>query len=167
MRPTSTATPTATELPTATSTPEATSTTAPRWLLAPVLQSPESGTRFAGWNAEVILRWAEVGWLAPDEYYVVRVPYDDVGGVAEFWRKETSLRVPANFSLAEVGFADRHYNWTVQVMHCTGNCDRALDDDVTKRGAAAGGVSAQGLFYWDPDTGGEKPAATPTWTPKS
>jgi hypothetical protein len=81
----------------------------------------------------------------------VRIPYDGAGSVAEFWREETYLSVPAHFSLSEVGFEDRHYDWTVQVMRCTRNCVRLLEDDAKKQGVAVGGESAVGLFYWQPD----------------
>jgi hypothetical protein len=103
-----------------------------------------------------------VGSLAADEYYVVRIPYDNAGGIAEFWRKGTSFKVPPNFSGRNVGFPDRHYNWTVQTMRCTNNCTNATDDNVRKTGQATGAESAMGLFYWHPDTGGNRPVATPT-----
>ena len=111
----------------------------------------------------MILRWEDVGPLRADEYYVVRIPYDDAGGVAEFWRKETTFQVPSNYSLAEVGFDDRHFHWTVQVLRCTTNCDEALDDNTRKESVAVGSQSAVGLFYWHPDVGGggDKPTATP------
>jgi hypothetical protein len=121
-----------------------------------------------GWNAEVILQWSSAGQLYADEYYVVRIPYDDSGGVAEFWRKETSMQAPPHFSRVDVGFADRHYNWTVQVMHCTKECDKATDDNARKEGYAVGNPSATGTFYWHPDTGGSAkstpsgPRPTPT-----
>jgi serine/threonine protein kinase len=171
---TSTPTPTATPQPTATHTPTATPTatappTAPPTAMptstpvptvasrpAPTLLAPPNGASFAGWNADVTLQWQGVANLGGDEYYVVRIPYDSAGGVAEFWRKDTSFRVPPNFSLANVGFPDRHYNWTVQVMRCTANCDKVLDDNVRKQGSVAGGVSAPGTFYWHPDIGGDQ-----------
>jgi hypothetical protein len=104
-----------------------------------------------------VLRWQGARSLGPDEYYVIRIPYDSAGGVAEFWRRDTSFEVPPNFSSADVGFADRHYNWSVQVMRCTENCDRALDDNQRKQGIQVGSKSAEGLFYWHPDIGSEKP----------
>jgi serine/threonine protein kinase len=161
---TATASPTGTPTHTATPTPRATSTPTPRWLPAPELLAPPFGAHFVGWNAEVYLRWSEVEGLREDESYVVRIPYDEAGSVAEFWRQETSLRLPPNFSRREVGFPDRHYNWTVQAMRCTENCDRALADDVRKQGAVVGGKSVVGLFYWQPDISGIAP--TPTNTPK-
>ena len=100
-----------------------------------------------GWNAQVILQWSSVGALYDNEYYVVRIPYDPAGSLAEFWRKETSFRVPSNFSLSSVGYSDRHYNWSVQVMRCTENCDKVLDDNVRKGGYTTGSQSADGLFY--------------------
>ncbi len=94
----------------------------------------------------------------------MRIPYDDAGGVAEFWRKETSFQVPSHFSGRGVGFPDRHYNWTVQAMRCTGNCANVLDDNARKGGRATSARSVEGLFYWHPDIGGggNGPDATPT-----
>jgi hypothetical protein len=118
---------------------------------------------FVGWNAEVILRWAPVEGLEPGEYYVVSVPYDDVGGVTDFWRRSTQVQLPAHFSLKDVGFSDRHYTWSVQVRRCTENCERVFDDDARKGGEAVGEASAEGHFYWQPDIQGKEP--TPTFTP--
>jgi hypothetical protein len=109
----------------------------------------------------VILQWSSVGQLAMDEYYVIRIPYDAAGGVAEFWRKETSFQVPRHFSRKDVGFTDRHYNWSVQVMNCTPDCDKVQDDNVRKQGMAVGMKSVDGLFYWHPDIGGSDPPGTP------
>jgi hypothetical protein len=122
-----------------------------RWLPAPTLLAPADGERFVGWHAKVILRWSPVAGQDPDEYYVVRIPFNERGDVAEFWRQETSLRAPSNFSLPDVGPADRGYTWTVQVQRCVENCERVLDDAAQKRGTAVGDVSAPGLFYWDTD----------------
>ena len=120
-----------------------------------------------GWNADVTLRWAAVPGLELGEYYVVRIPYDAIGGVAEFWRQETTLRLPPNFSRPEVGFLDRHYDWTVQVMLCHVNCYKVWDDQVAKEGVAVGDESEAGRFYWQSDLSsrpGSGPAATPTRT---
>jgi serine/threonine protein kinase len=153
---TATATATATHTPTITPTPTRTPTITPtpRWLPAPELLAPPDGASFIGWEAKVVLEWSEVEGLREDEYYVVRIPYDVAGNVAEFWRKGTTLRLPPHFSLAENGFADRHYNWTVQVRRCLENCDKVFDENVRKRGEAVGGASAQGLFYWHSDISG-------------
>jgi hypothetical protein len=135
-----------------------------RRLAAPELLSPSDGASFVGWNAEVVLQWSQVAGLGQNEYYVVRIPYDDVDGVAEFWRKETAFRVPQHFSQSNVGFSDRHYNWTVQVMRCTEYCDKVLDDNTRKQGVAAGDRSREGIFFWQPDTGGgasKEPTNTP------
>jgi hypothetical protein len=149
--PTATISPTRTPTYTPTKRPAATATPTARWLPAPTLLSPPDGTSFIGWNASVVLRWSAVEGLQAGEYYVVRIPYDGAGSVAEFWREETYLSVPAHFSLSEVGFEDRHYDWTVQVMRCMRNCVRLLEDDAKKQGVAVGGESAAGLFYWQPD----------------
>jgi hypothetical protein len=88
--------------------------------------------------------------LRDDEFYVITIPYNQAEA-AEFWRKETSMRVPSHFSSRDVGFPDRHYNWYVQVKRCTGNCFLALDDNAKKTGVAVGARSAEGLFYWSSD----------------
>ena len=110
-----------------TKTPTATATRTPTPTLTPVfairLLEPSDGAQFIGWNAEIVLRWSSTGLLSHDDYHVIRIPYDDAGGIAEFWRKETQFQVPPHFSLKEVGFPDRHYNWSVQVMRCVEKCD--------------------------------------------
>jgi serine/threonine protein kinase len=161
--PTATATASPTPTPTATATPTRRPTATPtvRWLPAPVLLAPADGTSFVGWNADVTLRWATVEGLSPGEYYVVRIPYDAVGGVAEFWRQETLLRLPPNFSLPQVGFADRHYDWTVQVMLCLENCYKVWDDQVAKKGEPVGDKSGPGQFYWQSDISGAPPTDAP------
>lgn len=162
---TATATNTPTETPTSTVTPRPSPTI--RWLPAPRLIAPADGTVFQGWNAVVNLRWQSAGSLRPEEYYVVRIPYNSAGDSAEFWRKDTSFQAPSNFSRAEIGFVDRHYSWSVQVVRCTAQCDRVSDDNVRKEGVAVGDESDPGLFYWYPDLGGgTTPAtATPTLAP--
>lgn len=112
----------------------------------------------------VILEWEEVKGIREDEYYVVLIPYNEAGEVAEFWRKEPRMRVPSHFSTVPVGFPDRHYNWTVQVKRCLENCFLFLDDNVKKRGIQVGSVSAPGLFYWHVDVG-IPPTSTPTKKP--
>ena len=119
----------------------------------------------------MVLQWSGVQRMAQDEYYVIRIPYENAGGVAELWRSETSFGVPQNYSLKEVGFPDRHYNRSVQVMRCTEHCDKIVDDSVRKGGVAVGNKSEERIFFWHPDVGGGQssdgtPAApTPTSPP--
>jgi hypothetical protein len=127
--------------------------------------APAEGTSFVGWHADVTLRWAPVEGLELGEYYVVRIPYDNVGGVAEFWREETSVRLPANLSQRDVGFPDRHYDWTVQVMHCLTNCYKVWDDQVSKEGEPVGDKSQPVRFYWQSDIHGGGPTTPPTRRP--
>jgi hypothetical protein len=147
-----------------TPTPRPTATPTRRWLAAPTLLAPADNANFVGWNAKVTLQWSAVPGLQDGEYYVVRVPYDSVGGVAEFWRQETSLQLPPNLSRREVGFPDRHYDWTVQVMRCVSNCYKVWDDQAVKRGEPVGDKSAPGRFYWQSDISGSVPLG-PTPTP--
>jgi serine/threonine protein kinase len=159
--PSPTQTATATRVPTDTSTRVPTDTPTPtrRWLSAPRLIAPASGSSYAGWNAQVVLQWSSVAGIGPNEYYVVHIPYDDLGGVAEYWRKDTSFQLPSHFSLAAVGFPDRHYNWSVQIMRCASECSKvdSIDPDPWRlgvRGVAVGSKSEDWTFYWHPDTGG-------------
>jgi hypothetical protein len=160
--PTSTPSPQATETATATATATRRPPTATPTRPAPALLAPDQGERFVGYSAQVILMWSEVPGLREGEYYVVSIPYNEAGEVAEFWRDTTSMRVPSHFSGADVGFPDRHYNWYVQVKRCTSNCLRVLDDNVRKTGEAVGPRSEEGLFFWGSDI---IPGPTPTKTP--
>jgi tRNA A-37 threonylcarbamoyl transferase component Bud32 len=164
-----TATPSPTAAPSATPTATATATRArptstPTPLPGPALLAPPNGTSFVGYGAQVDLVWSAVSELGDDEFYVVSIPYNEKGDVAEFWRKDTSLRVPSHFSSSNVGFSDRHYNWSVQVKRCTGNCFQVLDDNAKKTGVAVGAPSAEGLFYWSSDIS-TVPTPTPTKKP--
>jgi hypothetical protein len=160
---TSTPAPTATPTPTPWPTRTRTATPTPRWLSAPGLLVPADGAQYTGWDARVVLSWTAVPGMAPDEYYVVRIPYDASGGVAEFWRQETRLQVPSNFSLPATGFPDRHYDWSVQVKRCTSRCAQVLDDAVRKGSEAVGEESETRRFYWHPDI---VPVPMPTPTKK-
>jgi serine/threonine-protein kinase len=160
--PTATVTQTATPTATSTATPRPTPTATQRWLPAPQLTAPVDGEIYVGWNANVTLRWAPVEGIGAGEYYVVSIPYDDVGGVAEFWRREPMLQLPRHLSRTDVGFEDRHYLWSVQVKRCTENCERVFDDNALKQGVAVGSQSAEGLFYWQSDIDNRSPTHTPT-----
>jgi hypothetical protein len=126
-----------------------------------MLLLPPYGTIYKGWNATVELVWSETLVLDDDEYYVVSIPYNEAGEVAEFWRKSPKFLVPQNFSDRQTGFEDRHYNWYVQVKRCTQNCAQVQDDNVKKVGVPIGPRSLEGLFYWWPDDGGPPPTKTP------
>jgi hypothetical protein len=119
----------------------------------PRIVGPANDAKYQGYNARVLLEWSEVRGLGPNDYYVVRVPYDDYGGIAEFWTKELCYRLPGHLSESTVGFRDRRYTWTVQVMRCTGNCDEVYNPNVTKQGSALGAASREGTFTWEPDFG--------------
>lgn len=167
LTPTTTPTPTPTATATRTATPTVTPTPTPLLLPAPTLLQPPDGASFTGWNERVVLTWSVAGDLGSDQYYVVRIPYNEAGDVAEFWRTETTLRLPSNLSLSSIGFSDRHYDWSVQVMRCTANCILALDDRARKEGRAMSSASSPRRFYWHPDIGGApRPTATkrpPIW----
>ena len=120
---------------------------------SPRILAPPDDAKYKGYNDKVILEWSEVGTLGPNDYYVVRVPYDRYGGVAEFWTKELWHELPGHLSESKVGFTDRRYAWTVQVMQCTENCDEVYNPNIPKQGVALGPMSREGTFVWEPDFG--------------
>jgi hypothetical protein len=102
-----------------------------------------------------------------DEYYVIRIPYGSednqaqIAGIGEFWRTNTSFQIPVHYLHTGGGFPDRQYNWSVQVKRCIANCDKVLDDNVTKQGIELGPQSEKWVLYWYPDIGGGTPIPTP------
>lgn len=134
-----TATPTATPLPTETITP----TPTPPYP-APHLLSPRDGSVFSGADAVILLNWASVGLLGPDEWYAVRMRRE--GPVTEQvplgWTKSTSWRVPADLYVA--GLAEpQAFFWQVVVMVKTGE-----DGEGRWTGAEIGPRSEMRTFGW-------------------
>lgn len=77
--------------------PTPTPTPGPPWP-APKLLSPPEGAQFSG-EEPVLLRWAAVGLLEKDQWYVLRVWLPDQPGsrFPRAWTKGTSFRLPADW----------------------------------------------------------------------
>lgn len=111
---------TATPTPTFTPTPTLTPTPSPPWP-APILLAPADGAAFEGAKTVILLDWASVGILKPDEWYVIRMRRS--GRVAEqlppVWTKATSWRVPPELYVEGLQNPQRFY-WQVWIMRQTG-----------------------------------------------
>jgi len=114
-------------LPTATATATAQRVVAPATSVmldqgwpAPLLLGPAEGALFEG-EVPILLRWASVGVLAEDEWYVVRVwpVADDVGSAISAWTKATSWRVPAE-ARPPATASDHRLRWQVVVVRSKG-----------------------------------------------
>ena len=153
--PTSTPTPTTTPTPTSTPTPTPQPTSQPTSqptpaptsvhpYHAPALLAPADGQLFREMDAVIVLNWASVGILAEDEWYVLRLRYEDKG-IAQppgVWTKTTSWRAPADlYPSADV---ESHLlRWDVTVMRQT-----HTGPDGTPEGVVISPVSATRSFYW-------------------
>ncbi len=117
---------TATPTPSPTLTPTLTPTPGPA-RPAPALLSPPDGMAFEGENAAILLSWASVGILRPDEWYVIRMRRS--GAVAQqlppVWTKATSYRLPADLYVAGLEEPQRFY-WQVVVMRQTGETEDGM-----------------------------------------
>ncbi len=150
--PTVTPTPTATLTPTwtprPTRTPTATvlrpSSTPSLPYPAPFLLGPVDGETFAGAETVILLNWASVGILAPDEWYVVRVRYPSGGQLLEVqeWLKATSWRLPKPLYGAASG-TSAFYQWDVIVMRESG-----IGRDGVRQGQAISLPSERRTFTW-------------------
>jgi len=108
---------TPTPLPTPTFRPTSTAMSGPPYS-APALLWPPSGTVYRGTDKPVLLQWAAVGFLARDEWYVVRVRR---GGevIGEEWTKANAWRLPAELRPAPDA-ADHRLMWEVLIMRQEG-----------------------------------------------
>ncbi|MCS7220507.1 MAG: LysM peptidoglycan-binding domain-containing protein [Anaerolineae bacterium] len=90
-----------------------------RWP-APPLLSPANGAVIAS-VGEPLLRWAAVGLLDQDEWYVVRLwPADpNLPSPPTYWTKGTSWRVGSEWRPSEVRYG-RRYLWQVVVLRAHG-----------------------------------------------
>lgn len=100
-------------------TPIPTSNSSYRWP-APPLLSPANGAVIAS-AGEPFLRWAAVGLLEQDEWYVVRLWPADPGLPAPptYWTKGTSWRVGSEWRPSEMT-RGRRYFWQVAVIRAQG-----------------------------------------------
>jgi LysM repeat protein len=111
---------TATPVPTLTPAPTLTPTPGPP-RPAPQLLAPPEGSSFAGSDTVILLNWASVGILDPDEWYVVRMRYLTPGATQPqlVWTKATSWRVSPDLYLEGSG-RPQQLRWQVLVMRQTG-----------------------------------------------
>lgn len=85
---------------------------------APVLLWPANGTVYRGPDAAVLVQWASVGFLKPDEWYVVRVKHAGKV-VAEEWTKANAWRLPLE-ARPDPKLNDHRLFWDVSVMRQQG-----------------------------------------------
>ncbi len=134
--PTATHTPTPVP-PTPTSTP--TETPRPFAYVAPTLLYPKAEDGFHGPEARIVLNWAAVAYLGPDEWYQVRVFWVNGDAEIELARtrtKSTSWLVPSTAYRYAADFAT--IQWDVIVL-------RELE---TGEVIAVSPMSAPGRFSW-------------------
>ncbi|MCB0194876.1 MAG: zinc ribbon domain-containing protein [Anaerolineae bacterium] len=146
--PTETQTPTPTNTlqpgePTPTDTPTITPTPTPRFK-KPLLRGPENGKLF-GREEELILRWEDMGELAPNEYYAVRMNWQQDGELAYGGTnvKDTFWVVPQDqyWGLADE-FTGREYEWYIYIEEI------ATNEDGKQVGRPISEVSDSLTFLW-------------------
>lgn len=144
--PTDTPTPTDTPVPGApTATPTATVTPTPTPRFGkPVILGPSDGKLF-GKNQELFLRWEDLGTLGPDEYYAVRMTWQENGQLAYGGTntKDNFWLVPPDiyWGLADE-FTGRKYEWYIYIEEIT------TDDDGNKTGRPVSDTSDIYSFLW-------------------
>ncbi len=140
-------TPTPTLAPTV--DPHATPTPLPLYP-PPILLSPPDAAMFAGADAVIVLQWAAVAVLAPDEWYSVQLARAGAQQVVERTRA-TAYRVPAEL-YPPPGALNREFRWHVRVVRevrGTDTFDQASQPEPVR------------VFYWLESL----PTPTPTPTP--
>ncbi|MEM7346341.1 MAG: hypothetical protein AAF485_19035 [Chloroflexota bacterium] len=145
--PTQTSTPTATEPPVAislpTTTPEPTETPAPLYDKITQL-GPEDETIF-GREDELILQWEDVGALGPNQWYAVRLSWQQNGELSFGGHnlKETFWIVPPEqyWGLADE-FTGREYSWVVFIEEVI------TDENGQQVGQPINESSDPGTFFW-------------------
>lgn len=140
--------PTATETlvpttPTPTDTPTITPTPTPQFS-QPVLIGPQDGTLFSK-NEEVTLRWENMGPLGPDQFYAVRMTWQQDGETAYGGTntKENVWIIPAAqyWGLAD-NLTGRKYEWYVYVEEII------TDEAGQEEGRPVSDVSETLSFLW-------------------
>jgi len=108
------------------------------------LLAPADEAAFEGPDTVILLRWASVGILHEDEWYVVRLRWTDSEEEQPefFWTKATSWRVPASLY---VGSSDQvqRWRWRILVVRQTGEAE-----DGTPIGIEIRPASDARVFYW-------------------
>lgn len=124
---------------------------------APTLRAPADGSNYQGENATIMLEWAPVQNLGPDDYYRVIVYYKKDGRelAGGTWIKATSYRVPAWFLAQQSG----RFEWQVVVVEASG-----LPENGGKLGGVVSEESERRWFEWNWEAPNEP--SGPTATPK-
>jgi len=133
--------PTFTKTPTG--TPTVTPTPTPRFG-KPLLLGPTDGKLF-GKTDELILRWESAGQLGPNEWYAVRMTWQQNGQVGYGGTnvKDTYWLVPAELYWGKADqFTGRKYTWFVYVEEVVAN------DKGQQTSQAVSGVSDSLSFLW-------------------
>jgi hypothetical protein len=132
--------PTATPVP---PTPTVTPTPTPRFGV-PVVLGPANGKLF-GRSEEVILRWQDMGVLGPNEYYAIRMTWQQDGQLAYGGTnvKNTFWLIPPElyWGLADE-FTGRRYDWYVYIEEIT------TDANGQQFGRPVSEVSDTYYFLW-------------------
>ena len=112
-----------------------------RIYIQPSLTGPPDGATFSR-EESILLRWASVSILEPDEWYVIQITPES-GATSEIlpeWQKTTSHRLPA--SLAPPAGESATYSWQVSVIRVT------TGPDGTRRLTATSPPSDTRFFTW-------------------
>jgi len=98
--------------------PTLTPTPGPPWP-APRLLAPVEGAKFSA-GEPILLRWAAVGLLADDQWYVLEawLPGAASGALPAIWTKTTSYRVPADWH-PDADVSSQEICWQVTVFQRT------------------------------------------------
>ncbi len=99
--------------PTPTLDPRATPTPLPPYP-APPLLSPPDGAVFGGEDAVIVLQWASVALLRPNEWYEVRIACAGVP-IHTVRTRTTVYRLPQDF-FPPPGSQSREFQWEVRVV---------------------------------------------------
>jgi hypothetical protein len=91
----------------------------------PRLISPPDGATVAR-TEPVLLQWASVGVLAPNEWYVLQLLERSPGArpLSTAWTKQTSYRLGAELAPAEGQLAE--YDWLISVVRVNPSADGQL-----------------------------------------
>lgn len=122
--------------------PQATPTGVPTYP-APILLAPLNEQVFEGNTEAILLQWASVGILRPNEYYSVRLEQVGAGIPPTIWRTQaTGWHIPVE-QFPKPDDARRAFQWYVRVVRETG-----ARPDGTPIYAEAGLTSATRTFRW-------------------
>lgn len=134
---------TATPTPAPTQTPTLTPTPGPPYP-APALLGPPDGAAFEGSAAPILLQWASVGILEPDEWYVASLSRSDSVALqaASVWTKSTAWRLSSELYVEGLATAQQ-FRWQVTVMRQTD-----LLEDGTRVGESISPSGETRTFSW-------------------